>query len=60
MSLPKDPLLLMSVLNTRLRDHYADLDALCYDLNEDRAALETKLSAAGYRYDRQLNQFVRG
>lgn len=60
MSLPNDPLLLMSVLNTRLRDHYADLDALCYDLNEDRAVLETKLSAAGYRYDRQLNQFVRG
>ncbi len=60
MPLPNDPLLLMSVVNTKLRDYYADLDALCDDLNEDRAALETKLSAAGYRYDRQLNQFVRG
>ena len=58
MILPKDPLLLMSVVNTKLRDYYADLDALCEDLNEDRAALEAKLSAIGYFYDRQRNQFV--
>ncbi len=59
MILPKDPLLLMSVVNTKLRDHYADLDALCEDLNEDRAALESKLSAIGYFYDRQRNQFIK-
>ena len=58
MILPKDPLLLMSVVNTKLRDYYADLDALCEDLNEDRAALEAKLSAIGFFYDRQRNQFV--
>ena len=60
LTLPKDPLLLMSVVNTKLRDYYADLDALCDDLNEDRAALEDRLSAIGYRYDQQRNQFVRG
>lgn len=59
MILPQDPLLLMSVVNTKLRDYYADLDALCEDLNEDRAALETKLSAIGYFYDRQRNQFIK-
>lgn len=59
MNLPKDPLLLMSVVNTKLRDFYADLDALCDDLNEDRAALETKLAAAGYFYDGERNQFVK-
>ncbi len=59
MILPKDPLLLMSVVNTKLRDHYADRDALCEDLNEDRAALETKLSAIGYFYDQQRNQFIK-
>ena len=59
MILPKDPLLLMSVVNTKLRDYYADLDALCEDLNEDRAALEAKLSAIGYFYDWQQNQFVK-
>ena len=60
MRLPKDPLLLMSVVNTKLRDHYADLDALCDDLNEDRAALEEKLAAVGYCYDEQRNQFIKG
>lgn len=59
MMLPKDPLLLMSVVNTKLRDYYADLDALCDDLNEDRAALEEKLAAIGYRYDNQRNQFIK-
>ncbi|MBQ7689066.1 MAG: DUF4250 domain-containing protein [Clostridia bacterium] len=59
MNLPQDPLLLMSVVNTKLRDYYADLDALCEDVNEDRAALEAKLSAIGYFYDQQRNQFIK-
>ena len=60
MSLPIDPLLLMSVVNTKLRDYYADLDALCDDLSVDRAALEEKLAAIGYIYDEQRNQFITG
>ena len=59
MILPKDPLLLMSVVNTKLRDHYADLDTLCEYLNEDRATLEAKLSEIGYFYNRQRNQFIK-
>ena len=58
MTLPKDPLLLMSVVNTKLRDYYASLDALCEDLNEDRAELEAKLTEIGYSYDQQRNQFT--
>ncbi len=57
-TLPDDPLLLMSVVNTKLRDYYASLDALCEDLNEDRAALEAKLTGIGYFYDQQRNQFA--
>ena len=57
--LPNDPLLLMSVANTKLRDFYPTLDALCDDLNADRAALEEKLSSIGYAYDPARNQFVR-
>ena len=34
--LPKDPMILLSVINTKLRDEYADLDALCDALDEDR------------------------
>ncbi|MBR5424368.1 MAG: DUF4250 domain-containing protein [Clostridia bacterium] len=60
MNLPNDPLLLMSVVNTKLRDYYADLDALCDDLSVDRAALEEKLATIGYIYDKQRNQFVIG
>lgn len=60
MALPNDPLLLMSVVNTKLRDFYPTLDALCDDLNEDRAALEEKLAAVGYRYHSGINQFVAG
>lgn len=55
--LPKDPMLLLSVVNTKLRDAYASLDALCEDLDEDRAALEEKLNAVGFVYDEGRNQF---
>ena len=57
--LPKDPLLLMSVLNTYLRDKYRDLDALADDLNADKAEMEKTLAAAGYVYDPDTNQFRR-
>ena len=55
--LPKDPFLLLSVVNTKLRDEYEDLDALCAALDLDRAALEKRLSAAGFRYDPERNAF---
>ena len=58
MSLPVDPIMLLSVVNLKLRDQYKDLDALCEDLDEDKAALCARLSAVGYAYDPQRNQFV--
>ena len=58
MALPGDPILLLSFLNMKLRDFYPSLDALCEDLDEDKATLCTKLSAVGYQYDPQRNQFV--
>lgn len=58
MALPGDPILLLSFLNMKLRDFYPNLDALCDDLDEDKAALCAKLSAVGYQYDPQRNQFV--
>ena len=56
--LPNDPILLLSVVNTKLRDQYPTLEALCDDLEEDRQALEEKLAAVDYRYDPQRNLFV--
>ena len=58
MALPKDPILLLSVVNMKLRDFYSSLDALCDDLDEDKNDMIKRLSAAGYVYDEELNQFV--
>ena len=58
MALPNDPIMLLSMVNLKLRDFYPSLDALCDDLDEDKAALCVKLSAVGYQYDPQRNQFV--
>ncbi|MBQ8935938.1 MAG: DUF4250 domain-containing protein [Oscillospiraceae bacterium] len=56
--LPQDPVILLSYVNTKLRDDYADLDALCDDLGADRKALEETLHAIGYNYDAQQNRFM--
>ncbi|MBR3502948.1 MAG: DUF4250 domain-containing protein [Clostridia bacterium] len=58
--LPNDPNILLSLVNTRLRDEYASLSELCAALDEDEDALAARLAAAGWRYDREANQFVRG
>ena len=48
MALPNDPIMLLSMINLKLRDFYPTLDALCEDLDEDKAALCARLSAVGY------------
>ena len=56
--LPKDPAILLSVVNTRLRDEYDSLAELCAALDADEAALRRTLALLNYRYDPQQNQFV--
>ena len=56
--LPKDPIILYSVLNMKLRDFYGSLDALCDDLEIDRQALLEDMAKAGFHYDPQRNAFV--
>lgn len=56
--IPKDPVMLMSLLNTKLRDRYSSLEELCQDLEADQAELEKKLETIDYRYDAGKNQFV--
>ena len=55
--LPKDPFMLLSAVNTKLRDEFDSLDALCAALDLDRAALEEKLAALGFAYDPARNAF---
>lgn len=55
--LPKDPMVLLSYINTRLRDDYPSLDALCEDLDLSRTELEQTLQAVGFDYDAEQNRF---
>ncbi len=55
--LPEDPMILFSAVNMLLRDNYASLDELCDDMNVDRQALEDKLAAAGFEYNKEQNKF---
>ena len=57
LELPKDKMMLLSVINMKLRDQYASLDALCDDMDVERAALEANLADIGYAYDETLNRF---
>lgn len=50
--------MLVSAINFLLRDEEFDnLDQICWYFHEDRAALEKKLLAAGYRYSEDLKKF---
>lgn len=57
-NLPKDPMLLLSVVNTKLRDYYRDLDHLCEDMDEDKEAMIAALKNIDYEYDQERNQFI--
>lgn len=56
--LPSDPVLCLSVVNTKLRDYYKDLDSLCQDLEIVKSDLIDKLSMIDYEYDSDKNQFI--
>lgn len=57
--LPRDPVMLLSVVNTKLRDYYSTLDVLCEDMQVDKQELIGKLEMIDYTYDAGSNQFVR-
>ena len=56
--IPGDPVILLSFVNTKLRDEYPGLEELCAALDLDAAELAGRLDALGYRYDAGQNQFV--
>ena len=56
--LPSDPMILLSVVNTKLRDFYPSLQALCDDREISEAELKEKLAQIDYEYDGLKNQFV--
>lgn len=56
--IPKDPVMLLSYVNTQLRDHYETLEELCRSLDVEQGELEKMLEEIDYSYDRKQNQFV--
>ena len=57
-NLPKDPMLLLSVVNTKLRDFYDSLDAFCEDLGVNNEELIETLKGIDYEYVETSLQFV--
>lgn len=58
MSIPNDPVILLSFVNMKLRDFYPSLEELCRSLQIEEASLVQKLSDIGYRYNKQENRFL--
>lgn len=59
--LPQDPVILLSYINTQLRDNYSSLEALAEGLDisaDELKAATDALSAIGYNYDEAQNKFV--
>ena len=59
MDIPKDPIMLMSFVNTQLRDNFSSLTDLAksYGVSEDE--IVSKLASVGYKYDEEGNRFIR-
>ncbi|MBO5326208.1 MAG: DUF4250 domain-containing protein [Lachnospiraceae bacterium] len=56
--IPKDPVMLLSFLNLKLRDFYKSDEEMYDDLELDRKETEEKLAGIGYFYDKERNKFV--
>lgn len=56
--IPKDPAMLLSFINMRLRDYGIPFHALCEDLDVDRSEIEAALAKIDYHYNEEQNRFV--
>ncbi|MBQ7793029.1 MAG: DUF4250 domain-containing protein [Clostridia bacterium] len=57
--LPKDKYILLSYLNTKLRDEYSSLDELCRAEDADIKEIVDKMADMGYMYSESTNSFTR-
>lgn len=55
--LPQAPMILLSFVNTKLRDEFSSLEALCERYNADPEELMATLAQVGFTYDHVQNQF---
>ncbi len=57
MNIPNDPAILVSFVNTQLRDTYPTFAEFCKANDLDAAQIEQKLASIGYVYDPAQNRF---
>ncbi len=55
--IPNDPIILLSYINTQLRDNYSSFEQLCDDKQLCADEIISKLSSVDYHYDEKRNQF---
>lgn len=56
--IPKDPVMLLSYVNLKLRDYYDSLNYMCEELDICKEDITSSLAAIGYHYHEESNQFV--
>lgn len=56
-NLPNDPIMLLSVVNMKLRDFYSSLEEMCEDMDIDIDEIRSRLGSAGFEYDKDQNRF---
>ena len=56
--IPNDPIILLSYVNTKLRDKYPSLEEFCKSEDVKSADITEKLLAAGFEYNSELNRFI--
>lgn len=57
-TLPKDPVMLLSFVNTQLRDHYPSLEEFAAAYQVNAAGIISALKNIDYAYDPATNQFI--
>lgn len=53
----ENPNILLSFINTKLRDQYSSIDDLCEDLDYSKEEIDSILNEKGYYYNEELNQY---
>ena len=56
--MPKDPVMLLSFINTQLRDNYNTLEELCKSYMVSEEEITDKLKTINYVYNSEKNQFI--
>lgn len=56
-TMPKDPVMLLSYVNTQLRDHYESLEEFAKATRVDAKEIQEKLASINYEYRPERNQF---